>query len=432
METKAVSPLPLSTIEKLSRQLVYVLENSSFYRKKIGQSDFDLKSISKSFSGLPFTTKTELLEDQQKNPPYGSNLCVPANKIKRIHRTSGTTNTPLIIALTGQDINTTVQVGKNSFINSGLSENDTVIHCLSYNMWMGGYTDHQSLEATGAAVVPFGVGNTKNLIGTILKLKPTAIHCTPSYLAKIEMVLHEVYGLKPKDLGLKLGLFGAEPGLQNPAFRKDIEDKWGIRAMNSNYGMADVLSIFGAECQLQDGLHFMGNDIILAELINPDTLAPIAIEEDQIGELVLTNLKREAQPLIRYRTNDVVKVLSTAICKCGQTGFKFEVVGRSDDMFVVKGVNVFINALSNIIHSHMGELSGDFQIHINVNPPVDKVLLMLERQNKSISSTAFNDLHENIFNACKANLNISPEIMLLDFGGLPKTEGKTKRLFKTL
>ena len=413
-------------------QCRYILSKSQFYQKKFEYYCFDLIDNLDSYDKIPFTTKQELLEDQQKNPPFGSNLCVSNNKIKRIHRTSGTTNKPLLVVMTENDIKNTVEIGKKCFELSGLLPNDTVIHCLSYNMWMGGFTDHQSLEATGAAVIPFGVGHTKNLIDTILTIKPTAIHCTPSYLAKIELILLEEYKLTPKDLGLRLGLFGAESGMQNPAYRKAIEEKWGIKAMNANYGMADVLSMFGAECYNQNGLHFIADDILFPELINPDTLEVFPIKNGQVGELVLTNLKREAQPVIRYRTSDVIKILSTDKCNCGCSGFKFEIVGRSDDMFVVKGVNVYVNAVSKIVHSYIDRLSGDFQIHINTNPPIDKVLLILERQKNTISKTNKNDLHENIFHACKFNLNISPEIMLLDFGKLPKTEGKTKRLFKTL
>jgi phenylacetate-CoA ligase len=246
------------------------------------------------------------------------------------------------------------------------------------------------------------------------------------------MILNEKFKLVPKDLGLRLGLFGAESGLQNSAFRKTIEEKWGIKAMDANYGMADVLSIFGAECYEQNGLHFMGDGVLLPELINSETLESLPIQENQIGELVLTNLDRETQPLIRYRTSDVIKVLSTKKCTCGNSGFKFEIIGRSDDMFVVKGVNVFVNALSNIINSYLNELSGDFQIHINNRPPIDKVLLILERKNKFISEIEAINLYENILYKCKINLNISPEIKFLDFGILPKTEGKSKRIFKTL
>lgn len=381
---------------------------------------------------LPFIDKGDLLKDQEKYPPFGSDIKVSPEKIVRIHRTSGTTNKPLLIAMTANDLRQTIEVGKKCFELSGLTSADTVIHCLSYNMWMGGITDHQSLEATGAAVIPFGVGHTRNLIDTILTIKPTAIHCTPSYLAKIELVLFNEYKLSPKDLGLRLGLFGAESGLQNATFRKVIEEKWGLKAMNANYGMADVLSMFGAECYQQNGLHFMAEGVLLPELINSDNLEVLPIKKGQVGELVLTNLKREVQPLIRYRTSDVIKILSTEKCHCGCTGFKFEIIGRSDDMFVVKGVNVFVNAISKVIHSYMDKLSGDFQIHINTYPPIDKVLLILERQNNTISKAVKNDLHKDIFNSCKINLNISPKIMLLDFGKLPKTEGKTKRLFKTL
>ena len=166
---------------KLKSQLKYVIENSSFYKGKIIEhgkilnGDFD-------FEELPFTTKQELLDDQKKFPPFGSNLSVSLEKIKRIHRTSGTISAPLIIALTSNDIKRMTASGAICAKTAGLKETDTVVHCLNYSMWMGGYTDHQILESAGAAVIPFGVGNSKQLIETIIRLGVTTISSTPSYL----------------------------------------------------------------------------------------------------------------------------------------------------------------------------------------------------------------------------------------------------------
>lgn len=407
----------------LENRIKKIRQESVFYRKKLP------RTINR-FEEIPFTLKSELLNDQDKFPPFGSNLCVNVNKIRRIHKTSGTTNKPLIIALTQKDINTTIGVGKRCFISSGLSEKDMVVHCLSYNMWMGGYTDHQSLEATGAAVIPFGVGNSIKLIDTILTLKPTAIHCTPSYMKKLELLLKGEFNLKPKDLGLQLGLFGAESGLQNSKFRKNIENVWKIKAMNANYGMADVLSIFGAECKNQNGLHFMGDGVIYPELIDYKTGQLYPIEKGVEGELVLTNLVKEAQPLIRYRTNDIIKILSTEKCSCGQTGFRFEVIGRSDDMITVKGVNVFLTAIESLIAEYLQFFTGVFEIHLNKIEPIDKIKLRIEvKEGRLILDK---NIRNEVSDKFRERLIIKPEIDFVLDGKLPRTEGKSKKIFKDL
>lgn len=412
----------------LKKQINYTFGKSLFYQTKF--KDFNLSFLSvEDFHKLPFTSKQELLDDQVNFPPFGSNVCVNIEAIKRIHKTSGTTNKPLLIVLTKNDITHTIHTGAACFRLSGLRENHIVVHCLNYNMWAGGYTDHQSLEEAGAAVIPFGVGHTKELIETILAVHPHAIHCTPSYLRKIESVLLESFHLLPHDLHLELGLFGAEPGLQNNAFRSEIENKWGITAMNANYGMSDVLSMFGAECHCKDGLHFMGDGLLYPELINSTTLETIDIEDSVIGELVLTNLKKEAQPLIRYRTKDVIKIITTQ-CSCGNPGFKFEIVGRSDDMIVVRGVNVFLSTVENIVGKHLDVLTGEFQVHINRNVPIERFKLVFEIKNKYMNNVE--GITKLLFNDFEEALYFKPEMQPVKQGELPLYESKTKRLFRIL
>jgi len=414
--------------EKIKKQFEYVRLKSEFYQAKIGP----VAEISEAgfFTDIPFTTKQELLTDQLEHPPFGSNLCVIPEKIRRIHKTSGTTSKPLLLALTALDIETTVEIGRRCFISSGLTGNDTVLHCLNYNMWIGGYTDHQSLEATGAAVIPFGVGNTENLVETILLIKPTAIHCTPSYLNKIALVLKQDFNLAPKELRLKLGLFGGESGLQNLHFRENIEKTWGIKAMNANYGMADVLSMFGAECSLQNGLHFMGDEVLFPEILDPVSNVNKEIHDGVEGELILTNLVRESQPLLRYRTNDIIRILSVDPCSCGNKGFRFEVIGRSDDMITIKGVNVFVSAIEKIIFMNLELLTGVLQIHVNNHDPIDKLLIKLETKLQFPGPDI--DFKTNLVREIKNRIAITPEIEFLPEGSLPRTEGKSRKIFRTL
>jgi phenylacetate-CoA ligase len=411
----------------LERQFEYVLSRSLFYRHKLaGFSD-----LLPHFKELPFTTKAEVLKDQEAHPPFGSGVCAGIRNVRRVHKTSGTSGRPVLIALTDRDVDVTVRVGRDCFLSSGLTPDDMVVHCLNYNLWAGGYTDHQSLEAAGAAVVPFGVGHSRTLIETMLLLHPTAIHCTPSYLAKLEAVLKTDYGGKPPgDLGLRLGLFGGESGMQNPAFRKAIESLWGLKAMNANYGMADVLSMFGAECRFQNGLHFMAEGVLLPELVEPQSGCSVPIAAGAEGELVLTHIGKEAQPLIRFRTSDVIRILSDESCACGLDAFRFEVLGRSDDMIVIRGVNVFIGAVDRLIGEHLDELTGLFQAFINKTDPVDRMVLKIETRGGGPAREQ--EMRRRLADDFKARLTISPSIEFVPEGSLPRTEGKTQKLFRSL
>ena len=414
-------------IPKLKKQLRYVLSKSDFYKKKIKL--LTIKDVVEDFGKLPFTEKSEIILDQKKKPPFGSNICVDISKIRRIHRTAGTTGKPVFLALTKNDIKTMVHSGKRCFWSSGLRPDDIVIHCLNYCLWMGGFTDHQSLEATGATVVPYGVGNSINLINTILDLKPAAIHCTPSYLSRLELILKEEFNLEPSELGLKKGFFGAESGLQNIEFRNRIEKKWKIRAMNANYGLSDVHSMFGAECSQRNGLHFMGQEYILVELIDPETEKTLPLKKGVRGELVLTNLEKESQPLIRFRTHDVAEILDTNPCDCGRTSFRFKVLGRSDEMLVVKGINVFPEAIGDVLSNFLEVLSGEFQIIAPKKEPIEKITINVE-MNADLKSHDLEKLRKKMLIEIQQKLNISPIIYFVEKGEFPRTDGKTKRLIR--
>ncbi|MEW6221008.1 MAG: phenylacetate--CoA ligase family protein [Thermodesulfobacteriota bacterium] len=415
----------------LASQLAFVLEASPFYQAKLGSTPGTIPrkadELQRLLAGLPFTTKAEVLADQEGSPPFGRNRCAEPAAILRVHKTSGTTGRPVLLAYTAEDIRLTVQAGARCFRAAGRGPGNMVAHCLNYCMWAGGYTDHQSLEATGAAVIPFGVGNSRNLLETILLLRADAIHCTPSYMIKLEEIVRDELGMEPAALGLKLGLFGAEAGLEDPNFRQQLEATWGMRAMNANYGMSDVLSMFGAECAERRGLHFFGQGIVHVEIIDPESGCGRAIEAGAAGELVLTNLRKRAQPMIRYRTGDVIEVLGTETCGCGRGGFRFRVRGRADDMIVVKGLNVFPSAVAGVVNEHLGELTGAYEIVISRHNPVQRFLVRAEARAEAAA-----DCHARLLAALTRRLTIRPELELLPAGSLPRTEGKSKRIRRGL
>ncbi|MEW5949736.1 MAG: phenylacetate--CoA ligase family protein [Thermodesulfobacteriota bacterium] len=416
-------------IPRLKNQLVYVLDRSEFYQKKLANYPRDSLLLLKHFRDLPFTTKEEILKDQEDNPPFGSNLCAERKDLVRLHKTSGTSNRPYVIAMTRNDIEVTTSAGSRCFTASGLKPYHTVVHCLNYCMWIGGLTDHESLERTGALVIPFGVGNSRLLIQTICNLDVDAIHCTPSYFKKLEELLKTDFQLDPKELGLKLGLFGGEGGIDDPGVRSDLESKWGIKAMNANYGMADVLSMFGAECQFQKGLHFMGQGSLMVELINPETLENLPLAEGSVGEIVLTNLNREAQPLVRFRSRDIAEILHIGRCECGRASFRFRSIGRSDDMIVVKGINVFPSAIRGRLSLYLDQLTGYFQLLVNSRPPVDKFTLKVEYAGTPDEQSKSN-ICERLMADLKSNLGVTPNIQLVPKGSLPRTEGKCRLVMR--
>jgi len=295
-------------------------------------------------------------------------------------------------------------------------------------MWMGGVTDHMTLEATGASVVPFGVGSSELLIRTILEIGIDAISCTPSYPAVLERVLAAKFvGVAPRDLGLKLGLFGGEAGLDDSALRERLRATWGMEPRNANYGVSDVFSNFAAQCEEDTRLHFMGADVLWPEAIDPETGEPLPLADGVEGELVLTHLIRDCQPLVRFRTGDIIVVDTTEPCRCGRTGFRFRVVGRSDDMVVVRGLNVFPTMVAAVLNE-MPELSGEYRIVLDGPPPYDRLPLHVERAQGGPDAP---ELGQRIVAAIKTKLGTTAQVSLLPAGSFPVTEGKTKRVIRS-
>jgi phenylacetate-CoA ligase len=378
-------------------------------------------------AALPLSDKSQLRSAQAEAPPFGTYLTAPATSVSRLHRTSGTTGQAMNIALSARDAAVTQEVGGRCHRAAGLGPGHRVIHCLNYQMWMGGLTDHLTLEATGALVIPFGTGNTDLLIRTIREVGVTAISCTPSYPAVIARVLGESFpSVAPRDLGLRLGLFGGEAGLDDPALRDRIRETWGMEPRNANYGVSDVFSNFAAQCEDDTRLHFMAADVLWPELIDPDTLAPRPIVPGAEGELVLTHLVKDCQPLVRFRTGDIVSIDDTAPCTCGRTGFRFRVIGRSDDMVVVRGLNLFPTMVAAVL-GQFPELSGDYRIVLGP-PPHDRLPLRVERGAGAPDDPA---LAARIESAVKRDLGATATVEVLPPGSFPVTEGKTARVIRS-
>ena len=263
-ETMAPEALQKHTQIAWETQSRYVADYSEFYQHLWGgkQPPKNLRDLPE----LPLSDKSQLRISQAEHPPFGNYLAAPIAKAVRLHRTSGTTGQAMNLALSEPDCEITETVGGRAQHLAGLRPDDIVAHCLNYQMWMGGVTDHMTLQKTGALVIPFGVGSTELLIRTILEVGVTALSCTPSYPAVLERVIANKFpDLSPRDLGLRLGLFGGEPGLDDPAFRARLKQTWGMEPRNANFGVSDVFSNFAAQCEHDTRLHFIAADVLYPE-----------------------------------------------------------------------------------------------------------------------------------------------------------------------
>jgi phenylacetate-CoA ligase len=402
----------------------YVIRRSPLHRRAWGKKTPPQRLAD--LADLPLIDKEMLRQSQQDHPPFGDYLAAEDSEIARVHRTSGTTGTAMNLALSRRDAEETALLGARAHRASGLKPGMRVVHCLNYRLWMGGYTDHSTLEAAGATVVPFGVGDTQLLIRTIQELGITAISCTPSYPAVLERVIAEQFpGLKPLDLGLKLGLFGGEAGLDDPQFRRRLETTWGFAARNANYGVTDVFSIMAGQSEIDTDLHFIALDILNPELIDPVSGAPLAWQEGSRGELVLTHLTRQCQPLVRFRTGDIIEITGTGKARCGRTAPRFRVIGRSDDMVVVRGINVFPTQIAAVLNS-FAALSGEYRITLEGRGPYDALPVEAELAEEGRGD----DLAKTIGQRIKRDIGVTARITVLPFNSLPRNEGKTRRVIR--
>jgi phenylacetate-CoA ligase len=403
------------------QQWSYVRSCSAFYKAKLSGTIPEAITLNE-LDELPFTDKDELRVSQEKHHPFGEYVACPEDRVVRIHRTSGTTGRPLQLANGRRDTHLIHRVGGRAQFSAGLRPSDRVIHCLNYCLWTGGVTDHMTLEETGACVVPFGAGNTTLLLNTIENLGITAISCTPSYPALLEKLLRAA-GKNPRDFNLRIGLFGGEAGLDNLEFRRSLEDGWGFAVRNANYGMSEVLSNFGSQCEHSNDLHFHGADAIFAEIVDSNNKS-LSVQEGTIGELVCTHLAKECQPLIRYRTRDVVTITGTDPCKCGRTTWRFRVTGRTDDMFNVRGINVFPTAVQAAIFSRPDIASGQFRIVLEGEGPWDQIRIKAEAAT-GLPAESFHNASHQLEAAIREQTGASAEVTLLPAESLPRTDGKT-------
>ncbi len=352
-EMETLSPEGLERLETdaLKAQLTYVYEHSSFYRHKFEGAGVHPGTFSDraDLSAYPFTTKEELRQTQEAKGGLGGHQCASMTDIVRIQGTSGTTGRPLLVGLTAADVNLWNEMFARHAWTGGLRPDDLMINPANFTLFVGGLSECSGAEHMGMTVVPAPFVSTgmEKFMELVQTLKPTVLFSTPSATRFLETVVRDTLKMSPADLGFKKGFLAGEALSEEE--RSAIEDAWGITARNF-YGLADVGADIAAECGCSQGLHFCAQGALVAELINPETLEEIPMTHGAEGEIVFTTINRRATPVIRYRVRDMVRVY-TDPCPCGRTGFRFHVIGRSDDMIKVKAVNVFPAAVKGVINA---------------------------------------------------------------------------------
>lgn len=420
METMSRDNMHYLQSERLKEMVTKVYHNVEFYKKKMqsmGVEPGDIKDID-DLSKLPFTTK----QDLRDNYPFGL-FAVPKSEVVRVHASSGTTGKPTVVAYSRKDVETFSEVVARVIASAGGTKKDIVQVAFGYGLFTGGLGLHYGVEKMGATVVPISGGNTAKQLTLMEDFGSTILACTPSYAAFLAEALADS-GMTKDDIALKIGIFGAEPWTDE--MRRAIETGLGITAYDI-YGLSEIIGPgVSGSCSAQNGLH-IAEDHFVPEIINPDTLAPM--EAGATGELVFTTITKEAMPLLRYRTRDLSS-LHYEPCSCGRTNVRMSrIYGRSDDMLIIRGVNVFPSQVESILLD-IPEAKPYYMLIVDRKGTMDTLEIQVEIDDEYFSDEMkdLNELRQRIKHKVESVLGISVVLSLVEHKTLARSEGKAQRV----
>jgi phenylacetate-CoA ligase len=405
-------------------QLAYLFERSAFYREKLTAAGFasaeaagELADIAR----LPLTEKRELKETASRESPIGTHLCATRDEIVRIYSTSGTTGTPSYIPLTASDLENWVTGSARSYGASGVTAGQLLVSTYNAGPFVAGVA-LDAFDRIRLSHIPVGTGNTERLLDAIELLQPDAVVLTPSYAAHlVERAEERGVDLRGSTVGRVL--VAGEPGGGEPAFRARLEESWGARVTEA-MGIGDIGASLWGECEEQNGMHLGARGFVHAELVDGETGAALDLDDGATGELVLTHLQHRAAPLLRFRTRDHVE-LWTSPCPCGRTAPRVRCLGRTDDMLIVRGVNVFPSAVRDVVSVFAPAVSGHILVRptasgVKQEPPLP-VTVELAR-----GATAGEELEAAIRERLRSVLTVSTRVELVPFGSLQRSEYKSQ------
>lgn len=420
LETMSRQELEKLKLRRLQETVCRAYTFVESYRKKMdtaGVTPQDIKSLA-DVSKLPLTTK----QDLRANYPFGL-FAVPMSEVVRIHSSSGTTGKPTVVGYTRHDLDIWAELMARALTSAGASRHSVVQNAYGYGLFTGGLGVHYGAERIGASVIPSSGGNTQRQVMLMQDFGTTVLTCTPSYALFMAEVMKQE-GIAPDQLKLKAGIFGAEPWSES--MRREIESKLQISAFDI-YGLSEIIGPgVGIECSEKNGLH-VWEDHFLVEIIDPDTLEPQP--PGKHGELVITTLTKEALPMVRYRTRDLTHI-DVEPCACGRTHLRmFKVLGRSDDMIIIRGVNVFPSMVESVLLGMPG-VEPHYMLVVDRVGNLDELEIQVE-----VSETVFSDeirkmetLSKQIKKELESALGVNVKVRLKEPGSMPRSEGKAKRV----
>jgi len=405
--------LQLKRLKKTVRQTL----NVDFYRQRLSNARIRLEDIRTldDIEKIPFTKKQDLRDGY----PFGF-LAVPLNNVVRIHTTSGTTGKPIVVGYTRKDLDTWADLIARNMTMVGITEDDVFQNMVNYGMFTGGLGFHYGAERIGMTVIPSATGNTKRQIEMIADFGVTTIHCTPSYAMHLSEVAEEMHASLNS---LRTGIFGAEPWSET--MRHSLEERLGVTAFDS-YGLSELFGPGVAfECPERNGLHIW-HDAYIVEIINPQTGEQLS--DGERGELVVTPLMKEAMPLLRYRTGDItMKMEDGCICTRGQKIAR--ITGRSDDMLVIRGINIFPSQIEHVLLK-IPEVGNQFMVYVDRVNHLDEMIVDVEinRDNFSGELADLARIQKKVVKELRDALELRTTVKLVEPGSLPRFEGKAKRV----
>jgi len=405
---------------KKLKEIVYKLyNNTKYYRQKMKEKNIkpeDIKTL-EDIKKLPYTTK----EDLMQNMPFGV-LTNDYDNVVEVHGTSGTTGEPIFVYYTMNDIENWSEIMARSLATAGLTSNDVLQITPSFSLFTGGFGFYYGARRIGATIIPIGPGFSKRQIYVMIKLGTTMLAGIANYAIRLAEVAYEM-GIDPaKDTKVRKGVFGAEIWSDN--LRKKIEKIWDMETFDI-YGMAELYGPGAAiDCHYHNGLH-VWEDHFIVEVIDPKTGEPVELEEK--GELVFTTLTKDAMPLIRYRTRDISRILDIKQCECTRTHKKIDrIQGRTDDMFIINGVNIWPKTIENIL-MRSSVIGNEYQIIIDKKASSDDLIIIVE-SSKKLNDNEKKALAKDLEYQLKEVIIVTPKIEIVDPGTLPRFDGKAKRV----
>ncbi|AGE22027.1 phenylacetate-CoA ligase subunit [Geobacillus sp. GHH01] len=398
-------------LHKINELLVFVTQFNEFYKEKFRDICLPIQTMD-DFRKLPFTTKEELVQDQQLYPPFGRNHCYPETSYVRYHQTSGTSGKPLKILDTEESWNWWRDCWVEVLKSSGVTNRDRLFLAFSFGPFIGFWSAYEAAKKMGTLVIPGGGQSSKERLYSMIENRATVLLCTPSYALHLSEVAEEM-GIDLPSTPIRAIITAGEPGGSVPSTREQIETRWGA-AVYDHAGMTEM-GAYGYSCSARNGLH-INEAQFLAEIIDPETLQPV--KEGERGELVLTNFSRYGYPLIRYRTRDIV-LCSSAPCSCGNS-YRFlpgGIIGRADDMVVVRGVNIFPSSIETIVREFM-EIK-EFRIVYYTEHEMNQVKVQIESEE---------DVGRRLADRLRERIGIRIDVERVPSGSLPRFSMKAKRV----